>query len=75
MLLLPVVIVSSGERSVVMTEALTVTYERNTAGVIIAVCPGVGQEAVGRDTPVCGQAPLCAATAEVSGSQSVIYCQ
>lgn len=70
----PVVIVSLGERIVAMTEAVTVTYVMNTVGVTTAVCLAVGLVVVGQDTAVCDQAPPGAATAEVSGSQSVICC-
>lgn len=71
----PVVIASSGERIVVMTEAVTVTCVMNTVDATTAVCLEVGLVAVGQDMAVCDQAPQGAATAEVSGSQSVIYCR
>lgn len=74
-LFVPAVIASSGERIGVMTEAVTVTCVMNTVGATTAVCLEAGLVAVGQDMAVCDQAPLGAATAEVSGSQSVICCR
>lgn len=71
----PAVIVSLGERIVVMTEAVTVTCVMNTVGATTAVCLEAGLVAVGQDMVVCDQALQGAATAEVSGSQSVICCR